>query len=319
MEYRLLVRIIATKSRSAKGIHQSSFINCSPRGFTLLELVIAISIMAVLSLFTQQSIQSALRSRNKLEQQMHEESQVLSALRLIQTDISMAFHFRDINIELTQQKQNDQQLNGQNNQANQITPPPIDPSNQTVKKANAIYITQFQGKTNEIYLSTISHYRAARDSKESDYAVVGYYLKPCKSGSESKTQPTQCLWRKINFYPDLDITRGGIESVVIEDVENIKFRYLGDKQRQLMDRWSSGPNGEDFSRGQFPIAVEVELRVKRKPLRSSVKNEPAKIPPPIVRKILVPIRFPNNPVAPNSPTPGTPGQEQTPEDIKIEE
>ena len=64
-------------------------------GLTLLELVIAITIMAVLSTYTALSIQEGTRRRGKVDKEIKSSTVIRDALRVIEADINKSFHFQD--------------------------------------------------------------------------------------------------------------------------------------------------------------------------------------------------------------------------------
>ena len=66
----------------------------SAAGFTLLELLLAMSLMAFLSVMTMQSIQRALKTKAKLQKNIDLQSSIRDALRVMERDIQLAFHYR---------------------------------------------------------------------------------------------------------------------------------------------------------------------------------------------------------------------------------
>ena len=77
------------------------------RGFTLLEVIIAVAILSFISIYTAQSIQSGIRSKVKISNTIEKDSLVRDALKVIADDISKAFNYRDINIELYNRAQDE--------------------------------------------------------------------------------------------------------------------------------------------------------------------------------------------------------------------
>ncbi len=77
----------------------------SASGFTLLEVIIAMMIMAFLSLFTVDAIQKAVKTKAKVQKEIDKTSTLRDALRIMERDINMAFNYRDIAIELYNQTQ----------------------------------------------------------------------------------------------------------------------------------------------------------------------------------------------------------------------
>jgi type II secretion system protein J len=72
----------------------------STRGFTLLEVMIAVVIMAFISLFTSRMIQQGVQAKKKVQGEFDRTSGIKSALALITQDIQVAFNYHDVNAEL---------------------------------------------------------------------------------------------------------------------------------------------------------------------------------------------------------------------------
>ena len=69
-------------------------------GFTLIEVLIVVAILATLTLLSGQSIQQALKSKVKIQAQIDDVSQVRDALKIIERDINLAYHYRDFESEM---------------------------------------------------------------------------------------------------------------------------------------------------------------------------------------------------------------------------
>lgn len=287
------------------------------RGFTLLEVVIAMTIMAFLSLFTVQSIQRALSAKTKIEKQLDKTSTIRDALRIMERDINMAFNYRDVSIKLynltqeARKKQDEEKrkkgkggntgigttspaLGGNpapnanpNPNTNQDPNDTTDP-NKYALKTEKIY-TQFIGEKAKLDFTTLSNMRMTEDSPISMQAEVGYYLKNCRRRSNQE-QASQCLWRRVSNYIHEDITKEGEETVLLENVIGFGLRYLGPgNDDQWTDTWFSNERGDDKTKGKFPYAVEITIEVhdkdpaaKDKPLRmtavAAIRNPGTGIP-----------------------------------------
>ena len=70
------------------------------RGFTLIELMITIMIMGVLSLLTYQTIRTTSVNRGKMQDLLKNETKLSDALRVMEHDVSRAFHYRNISFEI---------------------------------------------------------------------------------------------------------------------------------------------------------------------------------------------------------------------------
>jgi prepilin-type N-terminal cleavage/methylation domain-containing protein len=247
------------------------------RGFTLLEVVIAMMILAFLSLFTVQSIQQALKTKNKVQKEIDKTSTLRDALRIMERDINMAFNYRDINIELYNLTQTERRKRAKTPPKGSdkttttppggaTTPPPTVPDDATLNekyklKTEKIY-TQFIGESASLDFTSLSNIRLTEDAKISSQAEIGYKLKSCRRRS-TQEQSSQCLWRRVSNYLHDDITKFGEETVLLENVTEFKLRYLGPgKEEEWVDSWITTERGDDSTRNKFPYAVEVTIAIK---------------------------------------------------------
>ena len=72
----------------------------SNSGFTLIEVMLVLVILAGLTVLSSQTMQQAIRNKIKLQNQLDEVSQVRDALKIMEKDINLAFHYRDVQDEL---------------------------------------------------------------------------------------------------------------------------------------------------------------------------------------------------------------------------
>jgi prepilin-type N-terminal cleavage/methylation domain-containing protein len=253
------------------------------RGFTLVEVVIAMMILAFLSLFTAESIQRALKTKAKVQKDIDKNSTLRDALRIMERDINMAFNYRDPNIRLhnmavdeqanlgnnnaQKQKQNQNQSLDQKNQNQQQTEQ--QQQTQTAgttatsrkKKVEKIW-TQFIGEPEALSFTSLSNVRLSEDSAISSQAEIGYRLKSCRRRS-TQEQSSKCLWRRIANYIHEDITKEGQETVLLENVVEFKLRYLGPgRDDEWVDTWLTNERGDDVSKNKFPYAVEITIAIK---------------------------------------------------------
>ena len=227
------------------------------QGFTLLEVMVALMILAFLSLFTVQSIQRALATKSKVQKDIDKNATVRDALRVMERDINMAFNYRDIfkqnyNNAITWRKKED----------SSVQPPPQGyiPKDRPLLQEDKIK-TRFIGDGESLHFTSLSNVRVTENAPVSSQAEVGYRLKSCRRRS-TQEQSSQCLWRRISNYIHEDITKFGEETVLLENVTEFKLRYLGPgKDGEWQDSWSSESGGDDVVKGKFPWAVEITIAV----------------------------------------------------------
>lgn len=246
------------------------------RGFTLLEVIIAMMIMAFLSLFTVEAIQRALKTKSKVQKEIDKNASLRDALRIMERDINMAFNYRDPSIELYNQTQAARKKKSQ--QAYKDDPKKTPEENAALRQqhdqqlAGAAekynpktekIVTQFIGEPEELSFTSLSNIRMSEEQKISSQAEIGYKIKSCRRRS-TQEQSSKCLWRRVSNYIHEDITKNGEETVLLENVTEFKLRYLGPgKQEEWQDTWiTSDKGGDDSTKNKFPYAVEITLAIR---------------------------------------------------------
>lgn len=257
-------------------------------GFTMIEMMITIAILATLTLLTSQSISQAIKAKIKLQDQIDDVSRLRDAVRLVERDINLAYHYRDIEKELEQilKKKNSTQT-----QPGQPGTPPTPIPNDPNDPANRREVprrdpeTHFVGAGDSLNFVTMNNARTVRNSQQADFIEIGYSLKDCKNLRDDKGS-SKCLWRRSTPYVDLDVTKGGDEIVLLENVSEFKLRYMGKGKQDWVTDWRTDAGGDGATKGKFPQAVEVSLTIEKKVKAKSKKYSV---------QVIVPVHFPNNP------------------------
>lgn len=287
-------------------------------GFTLLEVLISIAILAFISIYTATAIQNSIRSKKKYEKEIDRRSQLRSALDLISRDINLAFNHRDLGADLynlafesrikaaeEQERRPNQGSGGGAPIDGQTQPPPIGDQGagqtlsqqlrQKFKRREQRILTHFLGSGDRLDFTSIGFQRKQADSKASDQMEVGYFLKDCKSRLDPK-ETTKCLFRRVSSVLDGKVDEGGTETVLLENTTQFILRYTGEGyEGEWTDQWKTDDQASDArTKDKFPFAVEVTLGIKE-PEKPDSKG--------LSMTVVAQIRFPNNP-APTAPAQG---------------
>ncbi len=277
------------------------------KGFTLIEVVVSVAILAVLSIYTARSLQRAIKTKAKIQKEIERTSVVRDAMKVIERDINMAFNYRDINVDLYNAAGAQRQSAGPSASASAsrspgAPPAPVIPQAQPspFKPKQQKIFTQFFGGNKELSFTTLSNVRTQADAQTSDQAVIGYTVKDCANRVD-KRHHSQCLWRRVNTILTDDITKGGDETVLLENVTRFELRYLGPERiTEWVKDWSTGTKGDDITRGKFPYAVEITIEAQNKDIEGEK---------PVSMTWVASLRFPNNP-NPSTSAGGINGQGQ---------
>jgi len=174
------------------------------RGFTLIEVVIAVGITAMMGALIAAAFQSGYRAKELVESEADRYRALRTGTDRMVREISAAFvsdhydfrRYRD---------QNDR------------------PSN-------------FIGTRDRLLFTSMAHQRLYADAKESDQMVVEYYAKsaPTRGG-----QTLMNLMRREDSLLDERMDRGGTEDVLIEGIKRIDFAYWDSDKKDWVDEWDT--------------------------------------------------------------------------------
>lgn len=275
-----------------------SSITRSAQGFTLIETLLTLMIMAFLTVMAAQTIQQAFRAKAKLESQIDTVSQVKDALRLMERDINLAFHYIDLEKEISEELKKSQkapQAVGAGDPGSEPQPPELQNNNNgNGESANPNRIdptTQFIAKPDQMHFVTMNTVRLMKDSPQADFGEVSYYLSECKNRPDKKFESGQCLFRRTSPVVDRDPTTGGTAVQLLPDVTEFSLKFFSKVQKDWRDDWNSKTDGGDINtKSRYPEAVEINLTVE--PPSADPNNEKKK--KKVSLQLIVPVHFPNN-------------------------
>lgn len=253
----------------------------SKKAFTLIEVILAISILATLSVLVATALGRALKARTKIQAEVQDVSGLRDAVKIMRADLYQAYNHYDFEKEIIDSAKKTTPRPGQ----------PAVPTPQTDPNAPAAREnkredpkTDFVGDTEQVNFVTLNNGRFLANDIQADFVEVGYALKPCKN--LTKDTSSQCLFRRVQKVLDSDVTKGGTESVLLENVKEFKLRYTGESKKDWQKDWKTVGGQDDSVKGIFPDAVEITLAIERE--LQGKKREYS-------LQYVVPLHFPNNP------------------------
>ncbi len=171
----------------------------SARGFTLMEVMIALAITAGMGLMTIGAFRQVDRAHEITRDQGDRFAGARLALSRMSREVSMAFisqHF----------------------DSNRLRERP----------------TVFVGKEDDLLFCTFAHERLARDARESDQSAVEYTLEPDPEHSGERA-----LFRREKVHIDEEIDRGGRKDLVADHLTSLRFQYWDPRKNDWVREWST--------------------------------------------------------------------------------
>ncbi len=276
------------------------------KGFTLIEVILAITILSTLSVISTIATSRALKSKRKIQTEVETVGALRDSMRIIRNDINLAYNHSDFELDILDESKKKTAppaaapqpgLGGQ-----PVPPPPPEipkPSNRTSPA------TYFVGDEKSINFVTMNNGRMSANEAQADFIEVGYFLKNCNiiTGDQGRGEPTKksqgtnCLYRRTQKIIDQDVTQGGIETMMIDDVTEFSLKYLVEGKLDWLKEWKANKKRYNI----FPDAVEVTLAIEKEFEGKSKKYS---------IQYVIPVHFPNNysPKTKNEPQTNSSGE-----------
>ncbi len=174
------------------------------RGFTLIEVVIAVAMTAFIGVTIGVTFQTTIQNKEIIESQAERYRMLRTAMNRMVREIGAAY-----------------------------VSDRYDP-----KRYRDAFDrpTNFIGTRDKLVFSTLSHQRLYADAKESDQMIVEYSI---KSAPDSKAKGRQDLVRRQNVILEERMERGGSEDSLFEGARKIEFQYWNTERKQWEDEWDT--------------------------------------------------------------------------------
>ncbi len=194
-------------------------------GFTLLEALISLAIMALMGGLIWGSFGPSWRLKETVEAQAERDMGIRLAMSRMAREISMAFLSNDYD-----------------------------------KARYREMLTRFDGEHgagdhDRLLFASVSHERLYENALESDQSIIEYKL--LESQDPQRVGQMDLVRREKTVFDD-EPDRGGDVEVLCEDVQGIRFRYWDAVKSEWVEDW----NSRDVERaGTLPLRVQIALVV----------------------------------------------------------
>jgi general secretion pathway protein J len=175
-----------------------------PRGFTLMEIMIALAITALMGGMIAMSFQTSFHAKETIEKDADQYRMLRSAMDRMVREISAAY---------VSDRYDTKRFRDQNDRP-----------------------TNFIGERDHLLFTSLAHERLYTDAKESDQMVVEYSV---KSGMDEAARDRVDLVRRENPSVDGQMDRGGTEAILYEGIRKIEFAYWDSQDKEWTDEWDT--------------------------------------------------------------------------------
>jgi general secretion pathway protein J len=195
------------------------------RGMTMIEVIVAISILAMIAVLIHGVVDSLSRGKKGEGMRAERAHAGREALQHIVRDLSAAYLSSHL------------------------------PANQALMVGRTAFVGRSSSQADRIDFAAFAHRRTERDTHESDQAEVGYFAL-----NDPDVPGKVDLLRREQTPIDLDPLRGGVTNVLAEDIEEFHLRYLDPSTGRWLDTWDTTQISGQPNR--LPLAVDIRLVLK---------------------------------------------------------
>lgn len=222
------------------------------RGFTLIEVLIAVTVLALISGLLVTAFSSLKRSKEGVQRSSDRYREGRLAMARITRELESAYVSKHV---------------------------PLDQSLWAVK-------TIFKGKrgspADRVDFNAFVNRRTDRDSRQSDQAEVSYY-----GETNPKVTGQIDLLRRVSTKLDREPTEGGRAEVLATDIDLFELRYFDPLLGSWIEEWDSSTVVGQLDR--LPLQIKIQLVLNG---GERFDGDGDRAPIPFVAKIVVPMRTP---------------------------
>ena len=193
-------------------------------GFTLIEVMIALSLVAIMMAIAYGTASKSMKAKKSYEKTQDRYREVRFAQALIVRDLGMAFL-------------------SSNEDRNQMEP-------------RTQFVGASGGDTDSVTFSSMGHTPLYADANESDQTVITYKVEPSKEDRGKD----DLIRRETRRLPSLQETvqgTAGQADVLLGGIEKFKLEYWDAKDREWQDSWSTQNTNGDVPR--LPDRVKITI------------------------------------------------------------
>lgn len=225
-------------------------------GFTLVEVMIAVAILAGLTALMWASIANMFATRDVVEQRTERFHQVRVTMNRMAKEIAAAY--------VAGPEFGAEELPGEDFMEGLSTEEQVDEA-AFAQSGQERFQLGMIGRDDELHFTSMAHVRTMARERASDHAEIAYFLRTERDDDEGRM--VTMLMRREDISADGDLERGGVVYKMLPEVESILFEYwdageveLGTFEEVAQGRWVKEWNTTRREHaGRLPTRVRITL------------------------------------------------------------
>lgn len=174
-------------------------------GFTLIEVLLSLAIIAMMAALAWGSFSFTARSKSASERSIGRYQQVRTALNRLARELGMAYLSK-------------------NDQIGALRP-------------RTLFVGRRSGSVDELTFSTLSHLRLRENARECDQTVVRYSVAPGAPGRAGRQRVLRRESRRLGGDRERD--EDGAAYVVLADVRSLRLEYYDAPAKEWREEWNT--------------------------------------------------------------------------------
>ena len=244
----------------------SVYKNHRQSGFTLIEMIIAMTLLAFISVGTYSLTSSSFSLREKLEAENDFYNSIHTALYQLDRDFSMIYtpQLKAMPQAMSFADVLQPGLNAANTAGEMFDPGIATQFWGTNVNRFRIRLSRFTGEKDKVQFISNSHVRVYRDSRESEFAKIVYTMED-EPVDGSKLNTAKALIRyedPVVFVDDGRRSETDIRYALLQKIKSLKFEYLDGKTDRWADVWDTE---RPETKNRYPALIKVVVEIQQPP------------------------------------------------------
>ncbi len=196
----------------------------SQQGMTLVELMIAVAILAIVTTLVYGAFAQTTRNRDRMEKMGDRYHELVTVLERMAHELQMAYVSAHLN------------------------------PNPSLQSVRTCFVGLDRGGGDRLDFTAFSHRRLYRDTHESDQAELSYFV-----ATDPDNSRKHVLARRESRRIDDDPQKGGEVLVAVEDVLDFQVTYLDPLSMEWVSSWDTTQGAMQPNR--LPAQIKILLKV----------------------------------------------------------